>query len=177
MYITIQYLQKEVHHYQGVRPPNQLVGKSLGPGLPPVGSRVGATEKKNAIGSSVQNGHSAGATETELTEIAASLSGLASSKTGQVNENCLVQSKLQMNLDSQPDVISSIANDKKCSLQQIVEDSSSENLPYSAKYGGLLRKNGMVPNLNSSIMGSNGQINIPKRTSSFADLYSRGNSW
>ncbi|XP_021897852.1 LOW QUALITY PROTEIN: pumilio homolog 4-like [Carica papaya] len=155
-------------------PEPQLVGRSLGPGLPPVGSRVVATEKKNAIGSSVQNGQSAGA--TELAEIAASLSGLALSKTRQVNENCLVQSKLQMNLDSQCDLISSMPNDKKCSLQQIIENSCSENLPYSTKYGGLLRKNGMVANLSASVMGSNGQINIPKRTSSFANLYSRTNS-
>ncbi|XP_022745183.1 pumilio homolog 4-like isoform X2 [Durio zibethinus] len=152
-------------------PEQHLVGRSPGSGLPPVGSKV-HTEKKNIIGSNVQNGHSSAM--PELAEIAATLSGLTLSKTRHADENSHMRSHLQAGLDNQLDFSFNISNYHNQSVQQqFIGKSSAEKLSYSTNYIDLARKKGFAPNINASKISSNGQVSIPKRTSSSADLYGK----
>ncbi|KAE7997016.1 hypothetical protein FH972_001689 [Carpinus fangiana] len=146
-------------------PEPQLVGRTAGSGLPPVGSsRVSSIEKKNFVGSAVQNGHSFGV--TELADIAANLF-----------EDSHLQSLLQLDIGNQPDFVFNVANGHKQSLQQNFTDKSSAGKhSMTTNYSDLARKNGVVTSLNASKITSNGQVNLPKRTSYSASLYSEVNS-
>lgn len=150
-------------------PEAQLVGRSSGSGLPPVGSRVGAIEKKGAVGSNVQN-------DSELADIAATLSGLSLSNIRHADEVNHVQSQLQLNRDNQSDFLYDTPDGYSQSMQhQLIDKSNAESLAFSTHYIDFTRKNGIVPNLNASAINSNGQVNIPKQTSS-SNLYSKMNS-
>ncbi|KDO48818.1 hypothetical protein CISIN_1g001685mg [Citrus sinensis] len=150
-------------------PEAQLVGRSSGSGLPPVGSRVGAVEKNGAVGSNVQN-------DIELADIAATLSGLSLSNIRHADEVSHVQSQLQLNPDNQSDFLYDTSNGHNQSMkQQFMDKSTADNLAFSTHYIDFTRKNGIVPNLNASAINSNGQVNILKRTSS-PNLYSKMNS-
>lgn len=157
-------------------PEPQLVGRAAGSGLPPVGSsRVSSIEKKNVVGSAVQNGHSFGV--TELADIAANLSGLNLSTAKHADEDGHLQSLLQLDIDNQPDFVFNMPNGHKQSLQQKLTDKSNAGkLSMTTNYIDFARKNGVVTNLNASKISSNGQVNFPKRTSSSASLYSEVNS-
>ncbi|XP_007009912.2 PREDICTED: pumilio homolog 4 [Theobroma cacao] len=153
-------------------PEPYLVGRSSGSGLPPVGSKVGHAEKKNIIGSNVQNGHSSAV--TELSEIGATLSGLTLSKTRHADENSHMRSQLQVDLDNQLDFSFNMPNGHNQSLQQqFIDKSSAEKLAFPTNHIDLARKKGIAPNINAYNISSNGQVSIPKRTSSSADLYAK----
>ncbi|OMP01089.1 hypothetical protein COLO4_12170 [Corchorus olitorius] len=152
-------------------PEPHLAGRSPGLGLPPVGSKVGHAEKKNIIGPNGQNGHSS---VTELAEIAATLSGLTLSKTRHLDENSHMRPQLQADLDNQLDFSFNMPNGHNQSVpQQLIDTSSAEKLSLSTNYIDLARKKGVAPNINASKISSNGQLSIPKRTSSSADLHTR----
>ncbi|XWS07986.1 hypothetical protein CRYUN_Cryun41cG0038100 [Craigia yunnanensis] len=155
-------------------PEQHLVGRSPGSGLPPVGSKVGHIEKKNIIGSNVQNGHSSAV--PELTEIAATLSGLTLTKTRHADENSHMRSHLQADLDNQQDFSFNMPNGHNQSVQQqFIDKSSAEKLSFSTNYIDLAREKGIAPNINASKISSNGQASVPKRTSLSADLYAKVN--
>ncbi|GMJ11965.1 pumilio 4 [Hibiscus trionum] len=155
-------------------PEQHLVGKSPGSGLPPVGSKISHTEKKN-IGSNVQNGHSSDV--PELTEIAATLSGLNLSRTRNVDTNAHMRSHIQADLDNQLDFSFNMPNGHNQSVQQqFIDQSNAEKLSFSTNYVDLARKKGIAPNINSSKIISNGQVSLPRRTSSSADLYAKAHS-
>ncbi|XP_038690451.1 pumilio homolog 4 [Tripterygium wilfordii] len=150
-------------------PETHLVGRAPGSGLPPVGSRVGFVEKKNASNVNGQNGHSS--SMSDLTDVAARLSGLNLAKGRFADENNHMQSQIKLNLDNQSDFLLNMSNGHKHNpLQQLTESSSAENLSFSPNYINLARKNGIALNFTSSKVGSNRQVNIPKRTSSSANL-------
>ncbi|KAJ4720751.1 putative Pumilio [Melia azedarach] len=150
-------------------PEAQLVGRSPGSGLPPVGSRVGPIEKKGAVGSNVQN-------DSELAEIAATLSGLSLSNIRHATEVSHVPSQRQLDQDNQCDFLYDRPNGHNQSLQQqLIAKSNAENLSFSTNYIDFTRENGIVPNLNAASINSSRQVNIPKRTSS-PNLYSKMNS-
>ncbi|XP_059456798.1 pumilio homolog 4 isoform X2 [Corylus avellana] len=157
-------------------PEPQLVGRTAGSGLPPVGSsRVSSIEKKNVVGSAVQNGHSFGV--TELADIAVNLSGLNLTTAKHADEDSHLQSLLQLDIGNQPDFVFNVPNGHKQSLQQNFTDQSSAGKhSMTTNYSDLARKNGVVTILNASKITSNGQVNLPKRTSSSASLYSEINS-
>ncbi|XVE75391.1 hypothetical protein DITRI_Ditri12bG0090600 [Diplodiscus trichospermus] len=153
-------------------PEQHLVGRSPGSGLPAVGSKVSHTEKKNVIGSNVQNGHSFAV--PELAEISATLSGLTLSKTRQADENSHMRSHFQADLDNQLDFSLGMPNCHNLSvLQQFIDKSSAEKLLFSTNHIELAREKGVSPNNNASKISSNAQVSIPKRTSSSADLYTK----
>ncbi|KAE8679445.1 Pumilio-like protein 2 [Hibiscus syriacus] len=127
-------------------PEQHLVGRSPGSGLPPVGSKISHIEKSNIIGSNVQNGHSTAV--PELAEIAATLSGLSLSKTRNVDKNAHMQSHIQADLENQLNFSFKMPNGHNQSVQKKFIDQIS----------------------------SNGQVNLPKRTSSSPDLYAKAHS-
>ncbi|XVF75575.1 hypothetical protein PTKIN_Ptkin13bG0198000 [Pterospermum kingtungense] len=148
-------------------PEQHLVGRSPGSGLPPLGSKISHTEKRNIIGSNVQNEHS-----STVPELAATLSGLTLSKTRHVDEN--MRSHLQADLDNQLDFSFNMPNSHNQSVQQqLIDKTSAENLSFSTNYIDLAGRKGIAPNINASKFSSNGKVSIPKRTSSSADLYSK----
>lgn len=156
-------------------PEPQLVGRSPGSGLPPVGSRVFPVEKKNIAGSNFQNGLSSGM--TEFSDIASTLSGLTLSNNRHQDEDSYVQSQLQVEYDIKPDILFNLPNGHTQSLQQqLIDKSKAENLVASANYIALARKNGIIADFNASNVGFDGQLNFPKRTSSSANLYPNANS-
>ncbi|XP_050209992.1 pumilio homolog 4 [Mercurialis annua] len=144
-------------------------GRSHGSGLPPVGSRVSSHEKKNAsAGSTAENGHSPGM--TELGELAASLSGLRLSKLRHAEADGHVD------LDNQADFLFNMPNGQNFLQQQFREKPNAENLSFSTNRIDVGRKNGVMLGLNASEFNSNGEVSIPKRTSSFTNLHSKLNS-
>lgn len=148
-------------------PEAQLVGRSSGSGLPPVGSRVGPVEKRGSVRSTGQN-------DRELVDIAATLSGLSLSNISHADEVTHVQSQLQLNRNNQSDFLYDMPNGHNQSIQQqLIEKSNAENLAFSTSYNDFTWKNRSVPNLNASTI--NGQVNIPKITSS-PNLHSKMNS-
>ncbi|GMI84840.1 pumilio 4 [Hibiscus trionum] len=157
-------------------PEQHLVGRSPGSGLPPVGSKISYTEKRNMmIGSNVQNGHSTAV--PELDEIASTLSGLSLSKTRNVDMNAHMRSHIQADLDNQLDFSFNMPNGHNQSVQlQFIDQTNAEKLPFSTKYVDLARKKGIAPNINASKISSNGQVSLPRRTSSSADLYAKAHS-
>ncbi|KAK8531834.1 hypothetical protein V6N12_053294 [Hibiscus sabdariffa] len=155
-------------------PEQHLVGKSPGSGLPPAGSKISHTEKKN-IGSNVQNGHSSSV--PELAEIAATLSGLSLSRTRNVDKNAHMRSHIQADLDNQLDFSFNMPNGHNQSVQQqFIDQSNAEKLSFSTNYVDLAREKGIAPNINASKNISNGQVSLPRRTSSSADLYAKAHS-
>ncbi|KAJ7970499.1 putative Pumilio [Quillaja saponaria] len=137
---------------RGTTPEPQIIGRSHGSGLPPVGSKVPSTEKKNVIGLNVQNVHASGL--PELGDIVSSLSGLNLSKTRQGGLDSRLKSQLQMDIDDQSDLLLNMPSGNK-------------------NYINLARENGIMANLNA--MSSNEQVNFPKRTYSSTSLYSKVN--
>ncbi|XVF83143.1 hypothetical protein PTKIN_Ptkin16aG0109900 [Pterospermum kingtungense] len=153
-------------------PEQHLVGRSPGPGLPPVASKTGHIEKRNIIGSNIQNGHSSSV--PELAEIAATLSGMTLSKTRRSDENNHMRSNFQAGLDNQLDFSFNMPNGHNQFVQQqFIDKSSAEKLSFSTDYINLSREKGIAPNINASKISSNGQASVPKRTSSTTDLYAK----
>ncbi|XP_015581937.1 pumilio homolog 4 [Ricinus communis] len=149
-------------------PEQQLVGRCPSSGLPPVGSKVAFLEKKNAVGSTAQNGHLSGI--TELGEITATLSGLNLSKLRHPEQDSLIE------LDNQADFLFNTSDGYNHLQQQLRDKSNAENFSFSASYIDVAMKNGAMPNLNASEFNTNGEVSIPKRTSSFTNLHSKLNS-
>lgn len=140
-------------------PDSHLVGRSPASGLPPIGTRVGPVEKKNTFGTAIT-----------AAEVADTLSRLNMSEMSQVKENH-IQSQLQVELENQSDVMRYIPNGHKKALRQhnIATTESKDHL-FSGNYGGIM--SGYGTSLGASMVSSHGQVNIPKRTSSSASLYS-----
>jgi pumilio RNA-binding family len=113
---------------------------------------------------------------TELADIAVNLFGLNLTTAKHTDEDSHLQSLLQLDIGNQPNFVFNVANGHKQSLQQTFTDTSSAGKhSMTTNYSDLARKNGVVTNLNASKITSNGQVNLPKRTS-FASLYSEVNS-
>ncbi|CAH2054217.1 unnamed protein product, partial [Thlaspi arvense] len=146
-------------------PDSHLVGRSSASGLPPIGTRVGPVEKKNTFGAAIQNCESYSAAD-----LADTLSRLNMSEMSQVRDN-LMQSQLQVELENQSDVMRHIPNGHEKALrQQNVATAEPSDHLFSGNYGGVM--SGYGTSLGASTVGSHGQVNIPKRTSSSASLYS-----
>lgn len=146
-------------------PDSHLVGRASASGLPPIGTRVGPVEKKNTFGSGIQNCESYTAAD-----VADRLSRLNMSEMNQVKDN-LMQSQIQVELENQSDVMRYIPNGHKKALRQqgiAMTESNDHLLP--ANYGGIM--SGYGTGLGASTVASHGHVNIPKRASSSASLYS-----
>ncbi|CAL1387030.1 unnamed protein product [Linum trigynum] len=137
-----------------------LGGRPPTPGLPPAGNRVSPVEKNiSAVGSSLPNGHSTGL--SDLGEITAALSGLGLSHSRHTDQDSVLQGRTQ--LDRQA---GDMSNGQNRSLQH------SENFPLSSDYINMASKIGVLSNFDGSFVNSNGEVRIPKRTSSSANLHS-----
>ncbi|CAN7117270.1 pumilio homolog 4 [Brassica rapa] len=141
-------------------PESHLVGRASASGLPPIGTRVGPVEKKNTFGSAI---HTAA-------DVADTLSRLNMAEMNQVKDN-LMQSQIQVELENQSDVMRYIPNGHKKALrQQGIGMTESNDQLFSSNYGGVM--SGYGTSLGASTVASHGQVNIPKRASSSASLYS-----
>ena len=146
-------------------PDSHLVGRASASGLPPIGTRVGPVEKKNTFGSGIQNCESYTAAD-----VADRLSRLNMSEMNQVKDN-LMQSQIQVELENQSDVMRYIPNGHKKALrQQGIAMTESNDQLFPANYGGIM--SGYGTGLGASTVASHGHVNIPKRASSSASLYS-----
>ena len=126
-------------------PEPQVIGRSLGSAVPPMGSKVFSVEKSgNGLGTQI--GHSS--SMTDLADMVSSLSGLSLSGARHAEQDSLLKSKLQMEVDNHPDVLLSTP--------------INVNLP---------RHNGIVTNI--STFSSNDQVNLLKKTASSASLRSK----
>ncbi|KAJ6986847.1 pumilio [Populus alba x Populus x berolinensis] len=156
-------------------PEQQLLGRPAISSLHPVGSRVGPIEKKNAVGMTVQKNHSSGI--TELGEIANTLSGLSLLNTRLTDQESHTRGQLQMDLDSEPHFPFNMSNGAEQALhQQLIETSKVENLSFSTNHTDMPRNNRIIPNNNASKISYNGEVSIPRRTSSSTNLHSHMNS-
>ncbi|KAK7268264.1 hypothetical protein RIF29_20960 [Crotalaria pallida] len=129
-------------------PEPQVIGRSFGSAVPPVGSKVFSLDK-GSIGSGTQNGHSS--SMSDIPDLASSLSGLNLSGVRHAEQDRLLKYKLQMELGNYPD--------------DLLSARSNVNLP---------GHNGIVTNLNT--LSSNDQVNLLKKAASSASLRSKVNS-
>ncbi|KAJ6350014.1 hypothetical protein OIU78_006241 [Salix suchowensis] len=156
-------------------PEQQLLGRPAISSLRPVGSRVGPIEKKNVAGMTVQNNHSSGI--TELGENADTLSGLRLMNTRLTDEASHIRGQLQMDPESELDFPFNMSNGADQDLhQQLIETSKVESLSFSIHHTDMLRNYGIIPNHNASKISYNGEVTIPRRTSSSTNLHSQMNS-
>ncbi|KAL5994156.1 hypothetical protein ACLOJK_035028 [Asimina triloba] len=153
-------------------PDPQLVGRSPSPVLPPVGGRVRMTDKKTIVGPNAFNGLSSSA--VDRTDLATALSGFSLSKSKLVDEDgCHLQSQLLQECSGQPNFLFDMSNGQCRTLPQLLvdkTDSDSLNIP-ELPYDDLSETNGVVEDLTASKMGSNGQVNLPRRAFSSTNLY------
>ncbi|KAE9619350.1 putative nucleic acid binding NABP, pumilio, RNA binding domain-containing protein [Lupinus albus] len=129
-------------------PEQQVIGRSFGSSVPPVGSKVFSVEK-SGVGLGTPNGHSS--SMSDIAGMASSLSGLNLSGVRHAGQDSLLKSKLQMELSNHADVL--------------LSTQSNFNLP---------GHNGIATNLNT--FSSNDQVNLLKKTASSASLRSKVNS-
>lgn len=129
-------------------PEPQVIGRPVGSAIPQMGGKAFPVEK-SGIGMGTQNGHSSNL--TDLTDMVSSLSGLNLSGARTSEQDSLLKSKLQREVDNHPDVLLSTP--------------SNVNLP---------RHNELVTDLNA--FSSNEQVNLLKKTASFANLRSKVHS-
>ncbi|KAF8403099.1 hypothetical protein HHK36_011193 [Tetracentron sinense] len=156
-------------------PESQLVGRSPGPRLPPVGGRVCTIDKMKIVGSNAFSGLSS--STTDHADLSATLSGLGLSKNRLLDDDSRVQSQLQQEFDDQPNFLFDMPNGHNQSLQQQLTDKSEAvKLAIPTFYNDLTKKNGTATDLNVSNISFDGKMNLPKRTSSSANLYSKVNS-
>ncbi|XP_010241847.1 PREDICTED: pumilio homolog 4-like [Nelumbo nucifera] len=142
-------------------PESKLVMRSPGPRLPPVGG------KKNAVSSNASNSLSSGT--GDHTDIAATFSGLSLSKSRLLDEDSNVQSQLQQEFDNKTSFQYDMPNGHKQSLQQqLIDKSETEILTLPNMYKDLAKTDH-----NISKVSFDGHANLPKRTSSSANLFTK----
>ncbi|XP_047172069.1 pumilio homolog 4 [Vigna umbellata] len=132
-------------------PEPQVIGRPVGSVAPPLANKV--FNEKSGIGLGTQHGHSSNM--TDLSDMVSSLSGLNLSGSRHAEQDSLLKSKLQMEVDNHADVLLS----SQCNV----------NLP---------RRHEIMSNLNT--YSSNEQVNLLKKTASSANLranmHSSGNA-
>ncbi|KAL1828042.1 hypothetical protein ACET3Z_006454 [Daucus carota] len=148
-------------------PDTHLAGRSLSPSIASVSSRNSLVDDK--IGRSSLN-HSS--SMTELSDVAASLSGLSLSK----HDLDPLQTQLAHRFDKQCGKQSNMSNGYGQSLPQSNEVSRAEKLGLATNYVDLLKENGLATDMNAVKLGLNEQAIFPRRTSSSANLQSKLNS-
>ncbi|XP_048421431.1 pumilio homolog 4-like isoform X2 [Pyrus x bretschneideri] len=151
-------------------PEQQLLGRSNSFGLPPVGSRVFPTERKNVASLDIRNDHSS--SMNDLADISVNFSGLSLSKIRPVDDDRRIQSQLHVDLDNQHDFLFKMPNGHNQRLQQeLLEKANAEIFSLPTNYAHLAKKNGIITNRTTST----GQANFSRRTSS-PSLYSNGSA-
>ncbi|XP_077226162.1 pumilio homolog 1-like [Tasmannia lanceolata] len=154
-------------------PDGQLVGRPQGPCLPPVGGRVSVPDKKSIVGSNAFNDISS--SMADCTEISATLSGLSISKNRLLDEESHLQSQLQQEFSDKPNYLFDMPNGHSQSLhQQLIDKSEAQPLASPTPllpYTKFSTNNGIITDLNFLKITSDGQGNLPKRSSSSANLY------
>jgi len=86
-------------------PESHVIGRPVGSGVPQMGSKVFSTEN---IGLGIHNGHSSNM--TDLAEMVSSLSGLNLSGARHAEQDSLLKSKLQVEVDNHANVMLSTPN-------------------------------------------------------------------
>lgn len=122
-------------------PEPHVIGRPVGSVAPPLASKV--FNEKSGIGLGTQHGHPSNM--TDLSDVVSSLSGLNLSGSRHAEQDSLLKSKLQMEVDNHADVLLS----SQCNV----------NLP---------RRHEIMSNLNTYC--SNEQVNLLKKTASSANL-------
>ena len=129
-------------------PESHVIGRPLGSGVPQMGGKVFSAEQ-SAIGLGNHNGHSSNM--TDLADMMSSLAGLNLSGARRAEQESLLKSKLQMEVDNHANVLLNTPN--------------NVNFP---------KHNDLATDLNTFSL--NEQVNLLKKTSSFASLRSNMHS-
>ncbi|XP_004496246.1 pumilio homolog 4 isoform X3 [Cicer arietinum] len=129
-------------------PESHVIGRPVGSAVPLMGSNVFSAEK-SGIGMGNHNGHTSNM--TDLSEMVSSLSGLNLSGARRAEQDSLLKSKMQLEVDSHANVLLSTPN--------------NVNLP---------KHNELATDLNTFSL--NERVNLLKKTASFASLRSNVHS-
>lgn len=127
-------------------PESHVIGRPVGSGVPQMGSKVFSAEN---IGLGNHNGHSSNM--TDLADMVSSLSGLNLSGARRAEQDNLLKSKLQVEVDNHANVMLSTPN--------------NVNLP---------KHNELATDLNTFSL--NERVNLLKKTASYANLRSNAHS-
>lgn len=146
-------------------PEPQFTGRPPSSGYPLVDSRVLPKERNNAIRSNIQNGFSFGM--TGIDDVASSLSCLSLSENRHSSEHNLHQSQ-------QLDFASVMLNGHSQSMQKVIDESNARNLAGSRN---LARKSRHLSDIGAFETHTMGQVNLPRRTASSANLHSKMNTY
>lgn len=157
-------------------PDPQLIRRSPSPCLPPVRGRVPVSDKKTISSSNAFSGVSS--SMTDPSDVAAALSCLSLSNSTLVDEERRVQSHMHQDFPDRSNSLFDLPNGHAQNLkQQLVDKSEADSLTIPGipvlAYSDLSKSDGAVRELNASKMCSDGQVNIPKRSSSFSNLFPR----
>ncbi|CAJ1976736.1 unnamed protein product [Sphenostylis stenocarpa] len=128
-------------------PEPQVIGRPVGSVAPQIGSNV--FNEKSGIGLGTQHGHSSNM--TDLTDIVSSLSGLNLSGSRHADQDSLLKSKLQMEVDNHADVLLPRRNDI---MQNVNTFSSNEQV-------NLLKKTASSANLRSNMHSTGSATSLP----------------
>ncbi|XP_073104534.1 pumilio homolog 2 isoform X2 [Elaeis guineensis] len=158
-------------------PDPQLAARTLGPGLPPVGVKLRGIEKKANNGSCSFNGVSSGTVESN--DLVAALSGLNLSSTASIDDNVIVQSKLQQEIDDHQRFLFGLQGGQNHIKQHPNPKSldpgllSLPSVPQSVKssYRDLDENAGPVADLSNSTLRPNGLMEESSTTISSANSY------
>ncbi|KAG1371724.1 Pumilio [Cocos nucifera] len=158
-------------------PDPQLAARAFSPGLRPVGVKLGGIEKKANNGSRSFNGVSSGTVEYD--DLVAALSDLNLSSTASIDENVIVQSKLQQEIDDHQKFLFDLQGGQNHIKQHPYPKSSDPGLlslpsvPQSVKssYHDLDEDAGPVADLSNSTLRSNGLMEESSTTISSANSY------
>lgn len=157
-------------------PDPQLIRRSPSPCLPPVGGRVPVSDKKTIGSSNAFNVVSS--CMTDPADVAAALSGLSLTNSTLVDEESRLQPHMQLDFHDQSNFLFDLPNGHAQNLQQqLVDRSEADSLTIPGMpvlpYSDLSKSNGVVAEFSASKMCCDGQVNIPKRSSSFSNLLPR----
>lgn len=139
-------------------PEPQVIGRSQGSSLHPLGSKVFSVEK-NGIGLSVQNGHSSSV--TELANMVSSLSQLNLSNKRHAETDSLLKSTIQME-DNQPDfLLRTPSNNNFIDLSRQNENVSNLITLSSTEQVNLLKKSASSASFSSKVQSAGNVSSLP----------------
>lgn len=163
-------------------PDPQLVARAPSPCLPPVGVKIGSSDKKNNNGSNPLNSASSGIVEP--VDIVNALSNMNLSRGGVLDEDELAQAKLQKEIEDHQNYLFDLQDRHHVKQHPYLKKSASGHLgnssaaqPVMSPYNDLGRKPSGMSDLGNSVLAPEGLGDVRKSAISAASSFSKASSF
>jgi pumilio RNA-binding family len=137
-------------------PESHVIGRPIGSGVPQMGSKVFSAEN---IGLSNHNGHSSNM--TDLADMVSSLSGLNLSGVRRAEQDSLLKSKLQVEVDNHANANVMLSTPNNVNLPKHNELATDRNTFSLNERVNLLKKTASYANLRSNVHSSGNLTSLP----------------